>query len=230
MLRSRLFLAAVGAALVTSACRDTDLAGPGRNGPDSDLLATSAAQGSALGVVSRLDQTVPGFGGFYLDDAGRPTAFLADTSGRGAAVRALREELRRLGLQGDLRVLPASFAWRDLVRWHALASPAALAIAGVYWTDADEARNRVVVGVGDLQAMARVRTDLTRLGIPAGAVLVERADPVVRVATLRDEVRPVVGGIQIHFPGFLCTLGFNATAGGQASFVTASHCTTTQGG
>jgi hypothetical protein len=36
--------------------------------------------------------------------------------------------------------------------------------------------------------------------------------------------------VQINFPGFLCSVGFNATSGSQKSFVTASHCTTTQGG
>jgi hypothetical protein len=36
--------------------------------------------------------------------------------------------------------------------------------------------------------------------------------------------------VQINFPGFLCSVGFNATSGGVKSFVTASHCTNTQGG
>jgi hypothetical protein len=54
--------------------------------------------------------------------------------------------------------------------------------------------------------------------------------PIVQVATLRGVVRPVVAGVQINFPGFLCSLGFNAKRGGVAGFVTASHCTTTQGG
>jgi hypothetical protein len=35
------------------------------------------------------------------------------------------------------------------------------------------------------------------------------------------------GGLQINFPGFLCTLGFND---GTGAFITNSHCTTTQGG
>src|SRR5262245_9217862 len=50
------------------------------------------------------------------------------------------------------------------------------------------------------------------------------------MATLRDQVRPVVAGLQINFGNFVCSIGFNATSGGQASFVTASHCTNRQGG
>jgi hypothetical protein len=39
--------------------------------------------------------------------------------------------------------------------------------------------------------------------------------------TLRTLVRPLVGGLQIRFSGFLCTLGFSANDG----FVVNSHCT-----
>jgi len=71
---------------------------------------------------------------------------------------------------------------------------------------------------------------LARLGIPAAAVDVDIVQPIRKVVTLRGAVRPVVAGVQINFPGFLCTLGFNATRQGIAGFVTASHCTNTQGG
>src|SRR5262249_23351093 len=61
--------------------------------------------------------------------------------------------------------------------------------------------------------------------------IVERTDPIVQVATLQNVVdRPVRAGVQINFPGFLCSVGFNATSGSQKSFITASHCTTKQGG
>jgi hypothetical protein len=50
------------------------------------------------------------------------------------------------------------------------------------------------------------------------------------LATLRDNVNPKVGGLQIHFGNYLCTLGFNVTLNGVNSFVTNSHCTNTQGG
>ena len=42
--------------------------------------------------------------------------------------------------------------------------------------------------------------------------------------------RPTQGGIQIHFGGYLCTLGFNVDHSGGRSFITNSHCTNTQGG
>ena len=80
-------------------------------------------------------------------------------------------------------------------------------------------------------AMGEGRAALARGGIPDGAVLVERADRIIQVATLQNVVdRPVRAGVQINFPGYLCSVGFNATSGSQRSFVTASHCTTKQGG
>jgi hypothetical protein len=36
--------------------------------------------------------------------------------------------------------------------------------------------------------------------------------------------------LQIHFTQYLCTMGFNASFGGTAAFITNSHCTATQGG
>ena len=57
----------------------------------------------------------------------------------------------------------------------------------------------------------------------------EAANRVLILLLLLSSI-PVVAGLQINFPGFLCTLGFNAVSNGQNSFVTASHCTTTQGG
>jgi hypothetical protein len=101
---------------------------------------------------------------------------------------------------------------------------------GAVWVDADEARNRVTIGVERGTSMAQVRSAVARLGVPSGAVVVEEVEPVRFAATLRDRVRPVVGSLQINFPGFLCTLGFNATRNGQRSFITNSHCTNVQGG
>jgi hypothetical protein len=75
-----------------------------------------------------------------------------------------------------------------------------------------------------------VRTAVERVGVPSAAVVIEEVEPVRFAATLQQRVRPVVGALQINFPGFLCTLGFNATRSGQRSFITNSHCTNVQGG
>ena len=230
MLRFRVPAAMLAAAITVSACSDTQLTTPENDVP-GPVLSQGGGLQSAESIQDRLARTVPGFGGFYLDESDTPTAFLTDGVNRGAAMQALNAELRQMGLsRGDVRVLPAAYRWTELSAWHEQGTGAALAIDGVTWTDADESSNRVRIGVTDLSAMARVRGEMARLGIPAGALLIEQAAPIENMVGLRDVVTPKVGGIQIHFPGFLCTLGFNATAGGQASFITNSHCTATQGG
>jgi hypothetical protein len=128
-------------------------------------------------------------------------------------------------------VAEARYGWKQLERWQESATVEALAAPGAVFVDNDETTNRVLVGVEDLSAMGQVRAAVARLGIPDDAVIVQRADPIHQVATLQNVVdRPVRAGVQINFPGFLCSVGFNVTSGTQKSFVTASHCTTTQGG
>jgi len=129
-----------------------------------------------------------------------------------------------------MRVRKADFDWADLDRWFTQASADALGVPGVVFTDADEARNRVHIGVEHTAAAGEVRSMLARLGIPAAAVIIELTQPIKQLATLRGSVRPVVAGVQINFPGFLCSVGFNASRSGIRGFVTASHCTSTQGG
>jgi hypothetical protein len=186
-------------------------------------------QGSPDDPIS-LTRTVPGFGGFYMDDRGTPVVYLKNAAERGNAERALAPFLRAHGLAASqLRVIPARYDWAQLERWFAQASTEVLAVPGGVFVDADEANNRVTIGV-EHGAAARIRGIAARLGIPEGAVVVRETEPIRFAATLRSKVRPVVGGLQINFPGFLCTLGFNATRSGQRSFITNSHCTTTQGG
>jgi hypothetical protein len=110
------------------------------------------------------------------------------------------------------------------------ASPAVLAVAGTVFGDNDELRGRLVFGVESENAIPAVRAVLSQLGVASTEYEINVTAPIHQVATLRDVWRPTQAGIQIHFPGFLCSMGFNADAGSERSFVTASHCTTTQGG
>jgi hypothetical protein len=117
-----------------------------------------------------------------------------------------------------------------LPAWFARSSREVLALPRTVFADHDEANNRLLFGVENAPAMTGVRNALARLGIPSSAYAVVIAEPIHRVATLRDQWRPTQGGIQIHFGQFLCTLGFNADDGTDRSFITNSHCTNRQGG
>ena len=102
-------------------------------------------------------------------------------------------------------------------------------LAGVVFTDADEGSGRLVVGVLDRGAEGLVRAQLARLGVPSESVDLVETDSIYPVLTLRDSVRPVVAGVQIRFSQYVCSLGFNAVLGSTAGYVTASHCSTSQG-
>jgi hypothetical protein len=101
---------------------------------------------------------------------------------------------------------------------------------GVVFTDADETRGRLVVGVLDRRSEGQVRGRLRALGVDSQSVDVVETEPIIALATLRDRSSSLAGGLQIRFSQFLCSLGFPAFDGdGTAGFVTASHCSDSQG-
>jgi hypothetical protein len=214
-----------GTVLFASACSDTTQPTP----PSEPPLGAIPMQQLADPVA--LARGVPGFGGFLLDRHGVPTVYLRDVAGRAAAERALGPWLAAEGLPpGSLRVRRGDFDWTALERWQREAGSEALALRGTVWVDADEASNRVTIGVERGTPATLVRSAMVRSGVPSAAVVVEEVQPVTYAATLQDRIRPVVGGLQVNFPGFLCTLGFNALRNTQRSFITNSHCTNVQGG
>lgn len=208
--------------LAVLACRDsTEVTAPEPADPGIQLQAPS---------LEDLAARVPGFGGFYID-AGRPTVWLTDMAARGAAAQALTPFMRGMGQDpAALQVRRGDYDYRQLTLWFNAASPVALDMDGTVMVDLDEARNRVLVGVENAATIGTVRAALVRAGLPERSILVEVMRPIVPVVSLQAAAPTVAGGVQINFPGYLCTLGFNATVNGQASFITNSHCTKTQGG
>jgi hypothetical protein len=222
---------AAAAALAISACQDNNST-PTSPDPGSVPASARFSQGPDLPSAAEFDRQVPGFGGLFLNRDGTPTVYLTRGASRAPAERLLAGYLAARGIStAAIHVAEARYGWKQLERWQESATVEALAAPGAVFVDNDETTNRVLVGVENLGAMGQVRAALARLGIPDDAVIVQRADPIHQVATLQNVVdRPVRAGVQINFPGFLCSVGFNATSGTQKSFVTASHCTTTQGG
>lgn len=212
------------ALVVAAACSD------GTAPTNTTETPTPALQGVQAPDPATLVRTIPGFGGFFLDQ-GVPTVYLTDLAQRPAAERALGGFAAANGFAAaQIRTLQGRYAYPDLDRWSQQVSDDAFMIAGVVYTDLDEAANRVTIGVEHAAAADSVRGLAAQLGIPAEALQVRLTEPIQFAATLRDQVRPVVAGLQINFGNYICSIGFNATSGGQSSFVTASHCTNRQGG
>jgi hypothetical protein len=123
-----------------------------------------------------------------------------------------------------------SNAPQDVGAWFARAAPEVMALPGTVFADHDEAANILVFGVQNEGVARGVRTALAQLGVPASVYEVRETAPIHFMSdNLRSEHRPTVGGLQIHWDGYVCTLGFNVSHGAGRSFITNSHCTTVQG-
>jgi hypothetical protein len=227
-----------GAALATLACYDASDPNAPNTPPTSPQFSQVSQQPnpSQMAVAA----VVPGFGGYFLDAAGVPSVHLTDVSQRPAAEAALAGFLADQGFAAaDLRVLQGQYEYAQLDEWYRAARGNVFAVRGIILGDVDEGSNRLRFGVTDAGGVAGVLGALAQLGIPGSSAIVEQRAPITAVATLRDRVRPIVGGLQINFfvtppglhPGsFLCTLGFNAQRFGINSFITNSHCTNVEGG
>jgi hypothetical protein len=226
--------------LAIGACRDM-------SGPPSPITPRSPTPSNAtLADVSQdpapdqlaVAQVVPGFGGYFIDAGGSPTVYLADANQRPAAEAALAGFLSERGYAAsDLRVLHADYEYSQLDAWYRAARGGVFTVSGIVLGDVDESRNRLRYGVTNGSAGIGVQNVLAGLGVPSGAVVVEQRSPIVAMATLRERVRPIIGGLQINFfpvtttpVTLLCTLGFNAIKDGVASFITNSHCSNVEGG
>ncbi|HET6638459.1 MAG TPA: hypothetical protein VFH82_06735 [Gemmatimonadota bacterium] len=225
-------------ALVLGACSEDDPTSPesfdsGAPMPSANALQLGQQETPDPNAVAR---AVPGFAGYFLDEAQRPTVYLKDVKQRAAAELALAGWLSSRGFTGaSLQVRQARYDWLQLHAWYARAWPAALSVAGAVFSDVDEGSNRLRFGGTNL---AGLTSAIVAAGVPADAFVVELASPIALRSTLQDRVRPVPGGYQINFlnvagvvgpTSLLCTLGFNAIPEGslnaKPSYVTNSHCT-----
>lgn len=215
-----------GSALVLFACSEA----PEPMAPDG-VPQAARVPGQTGTDQAELARQIPEFGGFFLDEQGRPTAYVTNTA-RAEAVRGQLGALARS--QGfapeDIVFQQARYSWAQLDRGFERATHAAMPLAGSVFTDLDEARNLVVVGVEHAGLVNGARAALAAAGLEAGSYDVIVTPPIHQAATLRDRFATTQGGIQIHFTQYLCTMGANVYDDTQRSFITNSHCTATQGG
>jgi hypothetical protein len=195
-------------------------AAPATAGDRSAPLRSFQTADDALAAINDM---MPGFGGMFVDEDGTPTVWVTpDRSG-----------LYRKAFGPGIRVLDGRWEFRELLRWRAELR-VLLNAPGVVLLDADEAMNRVRVGVTpDTSNATRrmIEARLRGLGVPGGAVVFEETEPIHPMVTLSDPFSPVPGGVEIHWSNFLCTLGFNIRRGDEDAcfFVTNDHCTDVQG-
>src|SRR5437016_10485440 len=242
------FVAALGV-IVAAACSEE--AAP------TSVKADAARAPAAPSLVDRLHpeerqfrdlaQDVPNHGAYYFDtESGNLVLYLTNLDDAKSAVGLVRSRLahelseaHRRHPQADISVRQATYTWLQLKEWRDQLFPKILAIRGVVWLDLDEARNRVVIGVESTRDPSLVNETLARLGVPRNAVELEESGPLqVEAGTLRDSVRPYLGGVQVQTllacdlngcSGKEGTLGFNAVWNSKKALVTSAHLSKMQG-
>jgi hypothetical protein len=120
-------------------------------------------------------------------------------------------------------------AGQDLAAWFARSAPEVLALPQTVFADHDEVGRQLVFGVEHAGVTIAVHNVMARLGVPGQAYRVEIVEPIYFASDLRSRYRPTMGGLQIHWGQYVCTLGFNVDHAGGRSFITNSHCTNKQG-
>ena len=182
-----------------------------------------------------LSKQVPGFGGYFFDDQGDLNVYLTDAS-HAAAARAAVADVARNRPQRPQRpwtrataivIRHGDYDFAQLDSWHRRVAAAA-ANAGVTMIDSDETSNRVIIGIAQESDRPALVAALTTAGVPLGAVTIQIMPPAQFATELSDNVRPLVGGLRIEYPGFACTLGVNVWYYSTPGFYTASHCSAVQ--
>jgi hypothetical protein len=110
------------------------------------------------------------------------------------------------------------------------ASDEVLSMPGTVYADHDEVKGKLVFGISNANAAAGIRRSLEARGLAASEFEIVSAQPIEMMNLQTTRYRPSQAGGQIHFGGYVCTLGFNVTHSGGRSFITNSHCTNKQGG
>jgi hypothetical protein len=130
----------------------------------------------------------------------------------------------------NAQAAPGLHRAQDVAAWFRAAAPDVMALPGTVFADHDENENVLVFGIENANAMFGVQNALARRGVPATAYRVQVVEPISFMSdNLRSRHRPTVGGLQIHWSSYVCTLGFNVDHAGGRSFITNSHCTVSQG-
>jgi len=166
--------------------------------------------------LRNLTLEVPGFGGYYFDEAGQLVVNLTDTKQRDQAVVALLARLERGELstiaekvrQLTVKEVGYDFAMLDDWRYAILKNLSVL--HRITTVDVNEITNRVEIGVPSSDLIQAIYQTVKHLGIPEDAVYVFEEQFAMRYSDWLIDRRPTLrGGLTIeNLRGDVCTLGF----------------------
>jgi hypothetical protein len=188
---------------------------------------------------AELAAQAPGFGGLAFDRTGGVSVYLTDVNRAPEAAPAILAFLQRYGKivsPSALTIQQGRFDFAQLADAYVRVKQV-LPTEGITQTDIDDRRNLISIGVLDDAAAAAARSAVTPLRLPDGMLVIERIAPTVGTETLRERVRPPIGGIEIGLAGNRCTLGYTVLVWDVQMqehlpgwyFLTNAHCTSEWG-
>ena len=129
-------------------------------------------------LLVRVEERAPGFGGMFIDSDGRLVVYLLDTTQLPAARSAIESVFgsNRVPAAG-VRVQQGQYTISQLKAWTARAG-GVLKMPGVTLVDLDEAKNRVTIGIEKRARTRAVEQQLSSLGVPRKAVVIEVTGPI----------------------------------------------------
>lgn len=172
-----------------------------------------------------IGMVAPFFGGMHLDDEAETLiVHMAEGAKRTDIARVRSAVLSEFSVHelttDQIVTVPARYSILELDDWQRR-MVRLLDMQGIVFTDMNEGRNRVEVGVTDDVDESDVRARLARLDIPSEAVVITRTEPIA--LALLNRHRPVVGGIRMT----PCTIGFTNwhIEEDALGYISAGHCT-----
>lgn len=187
--------------------------------------------------LGSLAAQIPGFAGLYVDSGNAVILLVDPDRQRVRAAEVLQEflprattEIRSAGGGQPFIFRRARYLFGDLHAWRTAFD--AQSPLGTVFTDTDERRNAIVVGVATDEASRRTIEILEQIGVPDSArFVVGASNPKPALDSLIGVVRPTTAGVLVVncFGGNChnCSLGANVLKGATRAFVTNSHCSKT---
>ena len=184
---------------------------------------------SKKAIYSSLEDRLPGFGGLFLDDAGKLNVYVTDPSKiQSADASMFSDKLESAHLEKGIVVLQGKQPWHQWTKWHQTVDQLLEnRDLGVTMTAVDDMNQALYIGFEKLDDEKRntVNDFLTKHNIPLDMVIFDetgKLTPTSHGVTLTS----LKGGVEIQPVGetWDCTLGFIADKGTTRVAITAGHC------
>ena len=135
-----------------------------------------ALKNIAKDPMTRIAEQVSGFGGAFRDSGQNIVyIYLQDASMQEEAERALTEEFGPDFLAGrEVRVLKGEYSMDHLDAWYRTLSRVVWQISGLAWTDLDEGKNRIEIGMYPRRGgREEMEIAIATVDVPRGAIVID---------------------------------------------------------